>query len=118
MWNAPKWGLIGLTVPIVIQKDKRANLKEIRHKIESKPLSLANEEDLNRFLGLSKGAVTPFGTLNDSNNTVKVIIDRDLKNYDFIGIHPNDNTATVWISVDDLVKVLKSINHAVMFIDL
>ena len=24
-----------------------------------------------------------------------------------IGIHPNDNTATVWLKADDLVKIIK-----------
>lgn len=103
---------------LVMQKDKSANLKELRYLIESRPLSFASEDDLSKYLGLSKGEVTPFGVLNDEDNIVTVIIDKDLTNYDFIGIHPNDNTATVFISVDDLVKILKVKRIEIMFIDL
>jgi len=102
---------------LVIPKDKHANLKELQNQIGSRRLSLANEEDLNKYLGLLKGEVTPFGAINDLSGVVTIIMDNDLKDYEFIGVHPNDNTATVWISLTDLAKVLKSANHEIMFIN-
>jgi Ala-tRNA(Pro) deacylase len=101
---------------LVVHKDKSANLKEVQLQIGSRRLSFASEDDLARHLGLSKGEVTPFGVLNDRENIVKVFVDRDILSCDFIGIHPNDNTATVWISIKNLAKVLKSANHEVSFI--
>ena len=101
---------------LMIQKDKSANLKQLQQLIGSRRLSFASESDLSSRLGLSKGEVTPFGVLNDNDGVVKVIIDTDLAQYDFIGVHPNDNTATVWISVTDLMGVLKSINHEAVLI--
>ena len=103
---------------VLMQKDKSANLKELRTKIESKPLSFAGEDDLYKYLKLRKGEVTPFGALNDEDNTVTVIIDSELKDYEFIGVHPNDNTATVFISPDDLVKILDTKGQKIMFVDL
>jgi len=103
---------------IIIQKDKTANLKELQHQIGSKRLSFASEDDLNKYLGLRKGAVTPFGVLNDSNNAVNIVIDKDLAGYEFIGVHPNDNKATVWIAVSDLVKLLKATGHEVTYADI
>lgn len=103
---------------IVMQKDKSANLKELRHRIGSRPLSFANEEDLKKYLGLAKGEVSPLGVLNDIDGIVTVIIDNDLASYEFVGIHPNDNTATVWIAVEDLVRVLKAKKQEVLFVDL
>ena len=101
---------------LVIQKDKSANLKELQQQIGCRRLSFASEEDLGKYMGLHKGEVTPFGILNDSSNAVTVIIDKDLESYDFIGVHPNDNTATVWISVRDLVKIIESAGHTVNMI--
>ena len=101
---------------LVIQKDKSANLKEVQNQLGSKRLSFASEGDLSKYLGLSKGEVTPFGVLNDTENAVNVVIDKDLAGYEFIGVHPNDNRATVWIAVGDLEKVLKSVGHKVQYI--
>ena len=103
---------------VVMQKDKSANLKELRGKIESKPLTFASEDDLHKILKIGTGEVSPFGALNDTENCVSAIIDSELKNYEFLGVHPNDNTATIFISVDDLVKVLEANGTKIMFVDL
>lgn len=57
------------------------------------------------ILGLIKGAVTPFGLLNDTNHHVKFYLDSDFKN-GMLGIHPNDNTAIVRIKTENLVSLL------------
>lgn len=51
--------------------------------------------DLNKYFRLFKGAVTPCNLINDKKYNVKVHKDADFK-YSFIGVHPNENTATVW----------------------
>lgn len=103
---------------LVVQNNKSVNLKELQHQIGSRRLSFASEDDLNKYLGLAKGAVTPFGVLNDTDNIVTIIIDKELEHHEFIGIHPNDNTATVWISVNELVKILNIKKQEIIFMDL
>lgn len=103
---------------VVMDKDKQANLKELKSKLESRPLRFASEDDLHKYLGLSTGAVSPFGIINDADNTVTVVIDKDLSSYEFIGIHPNVNTATVWIAVNDLVSFVERQDNKLMFLDL
>lgn len=103
---------------IVIQNNKSINLKEMQQLIGSRRLSFASEADLHKYLGLNKGEVTPFGVLNDNDNMVTVIIDKDLVQQESVGIHPNDNTATVWISVNDLVKILKIKNKEIKLMNL
>lgn len=83
---------------IVLEKNKQVNLKEIKNELNCRPLSFASEEDLKKYMGLSKGSVTPFGILNDTDCRVEVIFDKNILLYKRIGVHPNDNTATVWIS--------------------
>ncbi len=46
--------------------------------------------------------MTPFGILNDKEAVVKVVFDKDLLKMDKIGIHPNDNTATVFLKFEDM----------------
>lgn len=93
---------------VVMQKDKTADLKKLRSLLGCRPLSFASEEDLYRLLQLRKGSVTPLGVLNDAERSVEIVIDRDLSCYETVGVHPNDNTATVWVSLNDLVKVIES----------
>ena len=66
--------------------NKRADLKTLPEKINSKRLSFANENDLQK---------------------VTVVLDKELKNNKVL-IHPNRNTATVSIRYADLIKF---INH-------
>ena len=52
--------------------------------------------------------MTPFGLLNDSECRVHFYIDRDFwQGSGLIGVHPNDNTATVWLQAEDLVALLR-----------
>ncbi len=93
---------------ITVKGDKRVDLKNFRRENQTRPLSFASENDLLNILGLTPGSVTPLGILNDKENRVKVFLDKDFwKAPGLIGVHPNDNTATVWINVNDLLKIIK-----------
>nr|WP_307988924.1 YbaK/EbsC family protein [uncultured Niameybacter sp.] len=93
---------------ITIRGDKRVNLKEFRKVNQTRPLSFASEKELMSIMGLIAGSVTPLGILNDKEIKVKVFLDKDFyENPGIIGIHPNDNTATVWLKVEDLVNIIK-----------
>lgn len=47
----------------VVREEKMVNLKQMRERIDSRPLSFASESDLYKYLSLSKGSVTPFVSL-------------------------------------------------------
>ncbi len=93
---------------ITVKEEKRVNLKEFRKQNGIRNLSFASENDLIDILRLTPGSVTPFGLLNDKEQKVKFYIDEDLLSGDgMIGVHPNENTATVWLKTEDLIKILK-----------
>ena len=91
---------------VVVQGLKQVNLKELGEKLGTK-LSFASEERLEKYMGLKKGAVTPLGILNDENCTVEVYMDEDLCKLERIGVHPNDNTASVYLSPDNLLTIIR-----------
>lgn len=93
---------------VSIQKDKTVNLKTLRSLLGTRPLSFASEEELSAYLGLKKGAVTPFGLLNDVEQKTCFVLDQDLLMLPRIGVHPNENTATVWLPPEDLVTIMES----------
>ena len=102
---------------ISVKGDKRVDLKEFRRKNNTKPLSFASEEDLKNILGLTPGSVTPLGLLCDEERKVRLFLDSDFMD-GIIGIHPNDNTATIYLKTEDLVKVIERHKNEVSFVSL
>lgn len=93
---------------ITVKGNKRVDLKEFRKRYDVRPLSFASAEDLMKYLNLIPGSVSPLGLLNDKERKVKFYLDDSFfKDNKIIGIHPNDNTATVWLKVDDLINIIK-----------
>ena len=59
-------------------------------------------------MNLIPGAVTPLGLLNDKEKKVQFFIDKDfMSNQHLVGVHPNDNTASIWMRADDLVSIIR-----------
>nr|WP_207746731.1 prolyl-tRNA synthetase associated domain-containing protein [Anaerotruncus colihominis] len=93
---------------LTLRKDKTVNLKKLREILGTRPLSFASEEDLSHFLALPKGSVTPLGILNDESHCVQVLVDSEVLLFPVIGIHPNDNTATIWLAPKDLQSLVET----------
>ena len=101
---------------VVLDKDKQADLKKMRDQLGTTALSFASEERLQKYLQLSKGAVTPFGIINDTNCAVEVVFDKDLIGKKSLGFHPNENTATVWVSFDDIKEVIQQNGNKIAYV--
>jgi len=79
-------------------------------------LSFASAERLAAHLGLTPGAVSPFGLINDRSGSVRVLIDSTLRSAARVGFHPNVNTATVVLSFADFQRFLASRGNPVSYI--
>lgn len=101
---------------VVMLEEKHADLKKLALELDSTKLSFASAERLQKYLGVAAGSVSPFGILNDAEHQVTVALDRDMEGKTRLGVHPNDNTATVWLSYDSLVKALRSQGNPVQTI--
>lgn len=103
---------------ITLSPEKRADLSLLQAQLGCSKLSFASEERLMKYLGLTKGSVSPLGVFHDSDHQVEVVFDRDLCGGERIGVHPNDNTATVFLSFDGLMKIMHKTGHPVTFVDI
>lgn len=100
---------------ITVKGEKRVNLKAFRKAQGTRNLSFASAEDLMERLGLIPGAVTPLGVLNDETRSVKVFLDQDfLQEPRLVGVHPNENTATVWLKTEDLIRIIREHGNEVV----
>ena len=104
---------------ISVKGDKRVDLKEFKNKYNTRSLSFASDSDLMDILGLTPGSVTPLGLLNDKDKKVIFYIDESFFDEDkIIGVHPNDNSATIWLKVDDLVDIISEHGNVVNIVEL
>lgn len=103
---------------ITVRGDKRVDLKEFRHRMNLRPLSFASAEDLLALMQLTPGAVTPLGLLNDEERRITLYMDRDFeKEPGLVGVHPNDNTATVWLKTEDLIALIREHGNTVEVVE-
>ena len=99
---------------ITVRGDKRVDLKEFRRQNGTRPLTFASADELMDIMGLIPGAVTPLGALNDAEARVKIYIDSDFLSGGLIGVHPCDNTATVWLRTEALIAILREHGNEVV----
>lgn len=101
--------------PIVYETLRRLGVayEEVEHEAA---FTVPDMERLAKHLGVSKGSVTPLAVLNDAGRAVEVLFDPDLRSAGRVGVHPNDNTATLLMRFDDLLRVVREHGNTVGFL--
>ena len=100
---------------ITVKGDRRVDLKRFQKEQGTGRLSFASGEDLMHILGLTPGAVTPLGLLNDGERQVTLYLDTAFGD-GLIGVHPNDNTASIWLKAADLMRVIEAHGNPVRLV--
>jgi len=93
---------------VTIPHNKRLDLNEFRRMVNAPKLRFAGVDDLFNVLGLTPGAVSPIGLINDFENKTIFIIDNDVWNAEKICCHPNINTETMQIPGSDFQKLINA----------
>ena len=79
---------------------------------------MATEDELKEKLDLTPGSVSPFGLLNNKEKDVELIIQQKILDDDYIGVHPNENTATIILKTIDLISFFKKKGYKIRILDL
>ncbi len=95
---------------VLMQDNKKANIKEIAKITGASHLSFASKDELEKILLLKQGSVTPLGIINDIENKVILVIEKELKDKKLL-VHPNTNTKTIAINYKDLIKFIEFGKH-------
>ena len=93
---------------VTIPYDKRLNLNQFRRMIGAPKVRFAGPEDLLEVLGITPGAVSPLGLVNDTEDKVLFMIEEDIWNAKEICCHPNVNTETLQIPGSEFQKLIKA----------
>jgi Ala-tRNA(Pro) deacylase len=93
-------------------EDAAIELKSLHRRLGANGrFSFGSADLLRATLGVEPGAVTPFGTLNDTDGRVAVVLDATLMTHATINAHPLVNSLTTSIARDDLLKFLRATGH-------
>ena len=89
---------------LMMPGDKKFKTKELSSQINSARLSFAGPEDMLKYLDIEPGAVSVMGLMNDKECAVKLLIDEDVLEGEYIGCHPCVCTSSLKTRTDDVVK--------------
>ena len=97
---------------LMIPDTKVFHTKDLSAQIGSARLSFAKPEYMEKFLDIAPGSVSVLGLMNDKEHQVKLLIDEDVLNSEYVGCHPCINTSSLRLRTKDLVKtILPAIHH-------
>ena len=104
---------------LMIPADKPFKTKYLSSQLGCARLSFAPAEAMSELLHIAPGAVSPLGLIHDTEHHVQLIVDRDLAATDRYACHPCVNTASVALSLRDLLeKVIPATGHTFTWVDL
>ena len=91
---------------------KKFKTKELSAQLGTARLSFAEPEYMEEFLNITPGSVSVMGLMNDREHRVRLLIDQELLQDEFVGCHPCVNTASLKIRMKDILeRFLPHVGH-------
>mgnify|MGYP005871780469 CR=1 FL=1 len=105
---------------LILPGSKKFKTAALSKQIGSARLSFAEPEFMEQYLNITPGSVSVLGLMNDPENKVRLLIDKDiLENHPYFGCHPCINTSSLKFRTEDLLnKILPAIHHDYTIVDL
>lgn len=100
--NAQKSNFYLLLMP----GDKKFKTKDLSKQIGSARLSFADPEDMELYLDITPGSVSVMGLMNDRNKQIRLLIDKELLQDEYLACHPCINTSSIKFRMKDLLNVI------------
>jgi Ala-tRNA(Pro) deacylase len=101
----------GRMVLVVAKDDTKVDLKALANRLGAGRFSFGKAELLEAVLGVSPGSVTPLALIDPSAAEVAVVIDRALMDFAEVNCHPLENTATMRLATNDLIRFIEACGH-------
>jgi hypothetical protein len=89
---------------LMLPGDKPFKTSILSKQIGSARLSFAGAEYMEQFLDITPGSLSVLGLMNDKENRVQLLIDKDLLDGTYIGCHPCINTSSLRLLTIDLIE--------------
>lgn len=104
---------------LVMPGEKVFKAKELSPQIGCSRLSFAKPEYMEEHLDITPGSVSILGLMNDKEHVVRLLVDEDVLQGEFVGCHPCINTSSLKIRTKDMFyKILPAMNHEMTIVKL
>lgn len=104
---------------LMMPGDKPFKTKDLSAQIGSSRLSFATPEAMEQYLDITPGSLSVLGLMNDKDKAVRLLIDSDVVEGEYIGCHPCINTSSLRIKTEDMMKkIIPALGYYVTLVKL
>ena len=104
---------------LIMPGEKPFKTRLLSKQIGTARLSFGTPEQMERYLDTAPGSASVLGLLNDRENAVRLLVDKDLLKESFFGCHPCRNTSSIRFGTSDLFdRILPALHHEPTFVEL
>ena len=104
---------------LIMPGEKPFKTKLLSKQINTARLSFGTPEQMERYLDTLPGSASVLGLMNDRDNSVRLLVDKDLLSEESFGCHPCQNTSSLRFKTADLFsRILPAVHHEPTFIEL
>lgn len=104
---------------LIMPGEKPFKTKLLSKQINTARLSFGTPEQMERYLDTLPGSASVLGLMNDRENRVQLLVDRNLLNEETFGCHPCQNTSSLRFRTAELFeRILPAMHHEPTFVEL
>ena len=104
---------------LILPGEKPFKTKLLSKQINTARLSFGTPEQMERYLDTLPGSASVLGLMNDPDNKVRLLVDRDLLGEEMFGCHPCRNTSSLRFRTAELFeRILPAMHHEPTFVEL
>ncbi len=104
---------------LMMPGEKPFKTKLLSKQIGSSRLSFATAENMEKLLDIAPGSVSILGLMNDKECRVRLLVDKDILDGEFVGCHPCINTSSLKIRTEDMFgPLLSAMGHTMTVVEL
>ncbi len=97
---------------LLMPAGKPFKTKELSGQLGCARLSFGSPEKMAELLDVLPGSASVMALMNDKENGVRLLVDADLLKEPFLACHPCENTSSIVIKTEDVLKIfLPAVHH-------
>ena len=104
---------------LIMPGEKPFKTKLLSPQLNCSRLSFAPAEYMEELINCTPGSASVLGLLFDKDIKVRLVIDKDIKDMEYFGCHPCDNSTSLKIKTEDILnKFIPATYHTPTFVEL